>query len=341
MDGMSKTLAILGCGDFLRWQLPAIQAADDLVVSAVYDPDAERAAHFAAELGAEVAASSDAVFADPAIDIVGLYVPPWIRRGLFEQACAAGKHLLLTKPLAPAIDDCQAMVAAAERAGIRCGVIYSRTGDAWVEACKRLLDGGEVGRLALYRQDWLHAYPQWNDWATDPEKNGGPFMDAMIHNLNAASFLMGRPVRQASMQSDRLSHPDMACADTESVIAHYEGGVAHLFITWAADLAVHSTAGNDREHIDIFYLVTDQGWHLTRDRGVAGPVIRASRHGEVVEHAVPAVASHYQAFVEALEQDAPLPDCFASIQAAAGDIVLLRALERDPGNTLPMETVSA
>lgn len=86
------------------------------------------------------------------------------------------------------------MTEAVEQAGVRCGVIYRRTNNPVIEAYKEIFSGGEFGKLALYKQDWLHHYPTWNRWATAPQKNGGPFMDAMLHNLNAARYLMGRRV---------------------------------------------------------------------------------------------------------------------------------------------------
>lgn len=336
---MTYNIAILGCGDFLRWQADDIKAATSLTVHALFDPDQSRAQKFADDLGGSVAESAEAIFADPAVDIVFLFVPPWLRRGLFEKAALAGKHIILTKPLAASIEDCAAMQSIAQSTGIRTGVIYSRTGDSWVSSCKALLDEGSKGKLALYRRDWLHAYPQWNSWATDPEKNGGPFMDAMIHNMNEANFYMDRPMKDATMFSDRLSHPDMACADTESVIAHYEGGgLAHLFITWAADLAVYSTNGNDREHIDHFYLITDKGWHISKASVDGISHIRASKD-EIVEM-IPVTderCSHYQAFAEAIEHNTQLPEAFADIDAAAADIITLRQLYAQPGHKLTTE----
>ena len=333
---MTYTIGILGCGDFLRWQSDSLKNSPSITVGALFDPDKARAESFAADLGGKAVDNADAIFNDPAIDIVMLFVPPWIRPALFEQGCTAGKHMILTKPLAPSIAECERMQAAADAAGIKCAVIYSRTGDNWVESCKTLLESGDKGRLALYRQDWIHAYPQWNNWATDPEKNGGPFMDAMIHNLNAANYLMGRPMAKACMFSDRLSHPDMACADTESVVAHYEdGGMAHLFITWAADLAVYSKNGNDRDHIDHFYLVTDQGWHVTQDRVDGKSVIRATKDS-VVENipVTPMADSHYEAFAQCIANNTAIPRCLAPIEAAAADITLLRTLEKEPGVTM-------
>ena len=324
-------LGIVGCGDFLRWNVPALKASKHAVVRSLFDPATDRAAKFAAELCGSVADSAEAMFSDPEIDIVLLFVPPWIRTDLWLRAAAAGKHVLATKPLANSAADCEKILAASKKT--RSGVLYGRSGDDWAETVKRVLDGGELGRLALYRQDWLHHYPQWNTWALDPVKNGGPFMDAMVHNLNLARYLMGRPLTGATFFSEKLAHPDLTCADTEMLKAEFAGnGSALLFITWAADLAVHSTAGNDREHIDLFYLVTDQGWRITKEWIDGNATAVASRMGE--KKSFPAQASGmnmFDQFAEAVDSGTPLPGNIVSPEMAADDIRLLRDLERRPG----------
>ena len=286
-------LGILGCGDFLRWQEETLKASRKVQVKAVYDPNRERAESWAERLDAKAAASEDEILTDPEIDLVSLFVPPWLRQDLFLRAADHGKHLLPTKPLGHNAAACDAMVDAVVRNKVRCGVIYRSAGNPWFDTVKSLLEEGRYGKLALFRQDWIHHYPQWADWALDPEKNGGPFMDAMIHNLNIARYFMARPMRTATWFSDKLAHSDLPCADTESLRVDFEGGgVAQLFITWAADLAVHSTEGNFREHIDLLYLVTDQGWHITegdpRRRGFRPGVAPGRRR---VDRA-PAAARH-------------------------------------------------
>jgi predicted dehydrogenase len=300
-------------------------------VRSLFDPAKDRAAKFAAELGGSVAGSAEAMFADPEIDIVLLFVPPWIRTDLWLSAANAGKHVLATKPLASSVAECDRVLAASGKT--RTGVLYGRSGDDWAETAKGILAGGELGALALYRQDWLHHYPQWNTWALDPKKNGGPFMDAMIHNLNLARYLMGRPLTGATFFSEKLAHPDLTCADTEMLKAEFAGnGSALLFITWAADLAVHSTAGNDREHIDLFYLVTDRGWRITKEWIDGTATVVASRNGEKKSFpAQPSTTTVFDQFAEAINSGKALPETIVSPEMAADDIRLLRELERRPG----------
>jgi len=318
-------IGIFGCGDFLRWQASGIKSSESLEVAALYDPDKVRAEKFAADLGGHAVEDGDAIFADDSIDIVALFVPPWIRKDLFLKATQTGKHVIATKPLGSTPEDCETMLSAAQQSGIKAGLIYARTDNGMVEALKNLFLDGRYGKLALYRHDWLHAYPQWNAWAVDPEKNGGPFMDAMIHNLNAACYLMDRPVSGLHFFSDRLAHPDLKCADTESMVVRFGDGVANLFITWAADLASNDTSGNNREHIDIFYLVTDKGYHITAVEKDGKPALRISREGQVEHLPIPPLEeSAYQAFCKHLD-GGDFPRRLATLEEATRDIRLVRS----------------
>ncbi|NJL31028.1 MAG: Gfo/Idh/MocA family oxidoreductase [Phycisphaerales bacterium] len=257
-------VGVIGCGDYLKIMSSGLKASKRIELTHFFDVNTKRAADCARAFNGQAVGSSDELLADKDIDMLVMFVPPWVRRQLLCQAVAAGKHVLTTKPLAPNTAECQKMIRAAQQSKMKVGVIYNRTSNSAVETMKQIFVRGSIGKLALYRQDWIHHYPQWNNWALDPQKNGGPFMDAMIHNLNIVRYLMGRSATVGTMFSDRHSHPQLTCADTESLKLDFtEHGSAHLFITWAADLAVYSTKGNQREHIDWCYGVTDQGWRIT------------------------------------------------------------------------------
>jgi predicted dehydrogenase len=304
-------------------------------VKALYDPQNARAREYADQLGGQAVDSAEDIFEDKDVDVVLLFVPPWIRRAQIEAAAAAGKHILTTKPLAAGLSDCQAMVDAVERTGVRCGVMYRRTGSAEFETMRKVFASGQIGRLALYKQDWLHHYPQWNDWALDPEKNGGPFMDAMIHNLNIARYLMGSQARQATFFGDSHAH-SLPCNDTEFLKVDFDPGrSAHLFITWAADLEVTSLEGNYREHIDLFYMVTDQGWRVTEG---SGGTLEASKQGQKKVFEVEKLpATVFDRFAEAIDTGGELPSDIPSIVEARQDIEILVQASAKPGRSIDLD----
>jgi predicted dehydrogenase len=328
-------LGIIGCGDFLRWQAGSIENAAGVDVTSLFDPNTARAEKFAAKLGGSVAASAEALIDSDQVDAIALFVPPWVRTDLLLRAAAAGKPILTTKPLAAQVAEVDRIEEGINKSGVACGVIYSRTGNPIVDTAKRALTSGEIGALALYKQDWLHHYPQWNDWATDPERNGGPFMDAMIHNLNAARFLAGSAIIAGTYFSDSHVHKtDIACADTETLKVDFSTGAStHLFITWAADLAVHGTEGNDREHIDQFFLISDQGWMLTIGDHDGEWSLIASRNGEKKAWKIENQAgNHYGKFAKHVEQGGDYPSQLVTIAEAADDIRLLRYAEQNTGS---------
>ncbi len=332
-------MAIIGCGDYVcRWESGTINNSKKVKVKSLFDTNRKQAEILNKKLEGRIVESVDEIFNDNEIDIVCLFVPPWIRKEYVLKAVKAGKHIITTKPLAASIDDCREMVKAVENSKIKCGVFYGRTGDAEIETYKNIFDSNEIGNLALYKQDWIHHYPEWNDWATDPEKNGGPFMDAMIHNLNTSRYLMNRPATQCTFFSDNHAH-NLKCNDTESMKIDFKNnGSAHLFITWAADLEVFSQEGNDREHIDIMYMVTDQGWRLTTQSDDSGTFVVASRNGENKKWEVKELEkTAYDTVAESIVNNTDLPGHTPDIRMAYEDIQIMRMAEKKPGLTIQVK----
>ena len=329
---------LLGGGDFARIQSPILQRSQRIRVTAVHDPNSEAAQVTGERLGARAVGSPEAILGDPAIDVVLIYTPPFTRRELVERAVAAGKLIITTKPLAPNVEDARA-ISEATKDG-RCLVLYKRTGNAQVRSLKKLLDSGEVGALALYRHDWIHHYPYWSSWSLDPEKNGGPLVDAMIHNLNTARHLAGREVAAFGYHGYRLSHPDFRIPDTELLVVEFEGGAAaHLFITWGADLAIYDAKANDRERIDVNYVVTAAGWLLRFETREGRAMINATKNGQIRLYPVETPPlTLYDQYVEDVEAGRPVE---TSAQEACRDIELALLATANPTARLVREARGA
>lgn len=317
---------LFGAGDFTRIQSPILQRSRRLRVEAVYDPNQEAARVTAERLGARMADSPDAIFRDASLDVALIFTPPFTRRELVEAAVDAGKRIITTKPLAPSVEDARAIVAATKDG--QCLVIYKRTGNAQVQSLKKLLDSGELGELGLYRHDWIHHYPYWSSWSLDPTKNGGPLVDAMIHNVNTARFLVGRDVAGYGYHGYRVSH-DFEIPDTELLVLDFEGGAtAHLSITWAADLAIYDAKSNDRERIDINYVVTRKGWLVRFETREGRPVISATKDGHVRLYPVEAPSlTLYDRWAEDVEAGRPVE---TTTEEACRDLELVLLAAANP-----------
>ena len=107
-------IAVIGCG---YWGKNHIRTLAELgALSAVADADASRAADYAGQFGVR-AMEPDAVFDDPSIDAIVFALPPHLHAPNALRAIAAGKHVLVEKPMALNVNDAEAIVSAAEAAG--------------------------------------------------------------------------------------------------------------------------------------------------------------------------------------------------------------------------------
>ncbi len=278
---MNKLKAgLIGCGDYLRWEIDEIKNSKYFEVTRTYDLDSKKSQKRAQELGAKVTENIEDIFNDSEISIVCIFTPPWVREDYFKKAIEKEKHIITTKPLANNLESGERLLKSVGDK-IKCAVFYGRSGNSAVEQLKRVFDSGEIGKLALYKEDWFHHFPQWNNWATDKEKNGGPFMDAMVHNLNKARYLIGSKVKELQFNSDNLAQ-NLKCNDTESMTLRFENGsMSMLFITWAADLEVFSLKGNEREHYGISHMISDKGWYVKIEDKEDGAYVTAKKEHEI------------------------------------------------------------
>lgn len=145
-------MALVGCGAISRVHLPAIrEGARRTRIAAVVDPDRGRAEAMAAETGAPAFATLEEALARADLDAVDLMLPHHLHEEAALSAFAAGKHVLLEKPLATSLDACDRILAAWRRAGTV--FLVAENSQYWPEVltARRLLDEGAVGEVVTAR----------------------------------------------------------------------------------------------------------------------------------------------------------------------------------------------
>ncbi|MFN7921271.1 MAG: Gfo/Idh/MocA family oxidoreductase [Bryobacteraceae bacterium] len=131
--------------------------------------------------------------ADPDIEAVDLCLPTYLHESATIAALAAGKHVLVEKPMALDAAACDRMLAAAAKSGrlLMCAQVLRFWSDyqPLIEA-RRTGSLGPV-RSAVFRRRC--AAPQWGKWLQDPEKGGGGVFDLLIHDVDMCVHLFGVP----------------------------------------------------------------------------------------------------------------------------------------------------
>src|SRR3954451_17466684 len=107
-------VAVLGAGFMGSTHAKAYVDLPDVEVATIFAPSPERAQPLAEQVGSRWSDDLQAVIADPAIDAVDICLPTPEHRSATEAAMAAGKHVMLEKPIALTLDDARALVDLAE-----------------------------------------------------------------------------------------------------------------------------------------------------------------------------------------------------------------------------------
>ncbi|MEX0711422.1 MAG: Gfo/Idh/MocA family oxidoreductase [Pirellulales bacterium] len=134
-----------------------------------------------------------ALVADPAIDLVDICLPPALHAEVAIAALAAGKHVLVEKPLALTPADGERMVRAAQRTGklLMVGQVLPFFPE-YAQAHK-LVTGGKHGKLLGAHFKRIISDPLWIKDFYDPGRVGGPVVDLHIHDAHFIRLLCGMP----------------------------------------------------------------------------------------------------------------------------------------------------
>jgi predicted dehydrogenase len=138
-------------------------------------------------------AEIDALLADPEIDLVDVCLPTHLHTDVTVRALQAGKHVLVEKPIALAVEDANRMTAAAAAAGklLMVGQVLPFFPDwAFVLDAAR---SGRFGKLQAAHFRRIISKPDWSAEMADPKLTGGPAVDLHIHDTHFIQLLCGRP----------------------------------------------------------------------------------------------------------------------------------------------------
>jgi predicted dehydrogenase len=184
-------LGLVGAGEVAARHLQAADAVPEVAVEAVYDLDPAR----------RTVSSFEALLARPGVDVVVLTVPHSLHEDLAVRAAAAGRHVLVEKPMATTTAACARMTAAAEAAGVVLWVGQQQRQFAHVRAARDLLRSGDFGAVLRYHEIRSNHYgPGRPAWFFDPDlAGGGVSMLVGVHTIDRASVLLGAaPVAAAA-----------------------------------------------------------------------------------------------------------------------------------------------
>ena len=232
-------LGVAGLGRGFMLMLPTLRAHPRVSLVAAADPRAEALRQFEADFGGRTHDTVQALCDDAEVDAIYVATPHELHAEHAVAAARAGKHVLVEKPMAISLAECDAMIDAARDAGVMLIVGPSHSFDAPIARTRALIDTGAFGRVrmitALNYTDFL--YRPRRPEELDTRLGGGVVFSQGAHQVDVARLLAGSPVRSVravtlawdaarpteGAYTALLTFDDGACASlTYSGYAHFD-----------------------------------------------------------------------------------------------------------------------
>jgi phthalate 4,5-cis-dihydrodiol dehydrogenase len=149
---------------------------------------------FAKQFGANVHPDFAALCRDPSIEAIYIASPHRFHAEQAIEALEHGKHVLLEKPMALTVEECDAVVAAADRTKMQLVVGHTHAFDPNVREMRRIVESGQLGRLGMilafnYNDFLLRPH---RDDEFDTEQGGGVLFNQLSHQIEIVRLLGGK-----------------------------------------------------------------------------------------------------------------------------------------------------
>ncbi len=231
-------VAIAGPGKVGHLHARAARTLPGVELVAVWGRDKAKAEQFAAQYGSSVKPYDDltAMIERERVDLVIVTTTHKTHVGPTIAALEAGANVLVEKPLAISLADCDAMIDAARRSGKLLSVVSQRRFYAPCQRMRQAIDTNKIGSPALgtiQLYGWRdEAYFRSDPWrGTWADEGGGVLVNQAPHQLDLLLWYMGRPVSVYGRWAN-LNHPYIEVDDTALAIVQFQnGGLGNIVLS--------------------------------------------------------------------------------------------------------------
>ncbi len=236
MTGKTYNIAILGCGKVARLHAQAIENLSNARLAAVWSRTKASAEGFSKQFNTKPYDNISAMVRNESIDLVIICTPHPFHHLPAIEAANAGAHILVEKPLASTLEDCDAIISACKNAGVNLGVISQRRWYAPVKRVKSAIEAGKIGKPVLGTINMLgwrnREYYDADEWrGTWKMEGGGVLVNQAPHQLDILLWYMGE-IEEVYGTWSNLNHPYIEVEDTALAIVKFKnGGIGNIIVS--------------------------------------------------------------------------------------------------------------
>ncbi|OPH58973.1 oxidoreductase [Paenibacillus ferrarius] len=161
------------------------------------------------------------------IDLVSICTPPYTHASLTVEFLEAGSHVIVEKPMASSLEECDLMNEAAKRTGKLVSVVAQNRFKTPMMKMKSVLESGLMGKVLHVQVDsfWWRGHSYYDLWwrGTWEKEGGGPTLNHAVHHIDALLWMMGSPCEVQAFMSN-VAHDNAEVEDISIAMLRYPDG---------------------------------------------------------------------------------------------------------------------
>ncbi len=218
-------VGIIGAGFFGEMHALAIKAIPGLRLISACRTNREALKGFCKQFGIQGYTDYRELLSDPTVDIVVIATPHSLHTPVALEAAQQGKHMLIEKPMALSLHDCDAIIAAQQKNKVKLMVGHINRFSRAYTVAKEIIESGEVGEIVIGMSTMSKYWMEHNrrPWHLDRQSGGGMLLTAGIHCLDRLIWLVESRVLSVSAKLDTRFHKQEA-DDAGLLFLRFENG---------------------------------------------------------------------------------------------------------------------
>jgi len=224
---MTTSVGLIGGGNITETHARAARAVPGIEIAAIYGTNPEKVARLCREYGGKAYSELAEFLAHRSMDLVAIGSPSGLHAAQGIAAAQRGLHVLTEKPIDITTERADALIAAADKAGVKLGVFFQDRCKPDIVRAKKAVDSGVLGRPILadarvkwYRPPEYYRSSKWRGtWALD---GGGALINQAVHTVDLMLWLFGDVVSVQATSKTSL-HP-IEAEDTLLALFQFANG---------------------------------------------------------------------------------------------------------------------
>ena len=222
--------AIIGTGNIARLHIEGLLAYPARCqMTALANRTPKKAEEINAKYGlnAEVCGDYKKILERDDVDFVVICTPPFTHAEITVAALIAGKHVLVEKPMASSLEECDAMLEAAEKSGKILSVVAQNRFKPEFIKLKKTLESGLAGKIlhAQVNSHWWRGHAYYDTWwrGTWDKEGGGCTLNHAVHHIDAMLWMTGLPLEVKAMTAN-VAHDNAEVEDLSIALLKFKSG---------------------------------------------------------------------------------------------------------------------